>query len=172
MSGFILINNKTNLEVFDIFNEIYGAKALFLFPDFEEIQINAVYHYDSSDKDSFNEFDTFGFYYDYLKEQKYAEIIIHLDACERLELTNEEKLAAIAHELGHIRYTEIYQTSDQGQVAEMECDEFACKLGLSRPLASQLLKLTKYRILPDQLTQFINDRLFNINLKSIPSFDM
>ena len=159
-----LIRNKTNLVVFDIFNQKYGPKAIVLFPEFEKIQINAVYHYNSSDKDSFNEYDAFGFYYDFQSEQKYAEIIINVEACNKLELSEMEMLAAIAHEIGHIRYTEIYQTSYQGKDVELDCDEFVCSLGLKKPLYSLLKRPIDLGLFPDELSEIINQRLFVISV--------
>lgn len=160
-----LIRNKTNLDVFDIFSKEYGQKAIALFPDFKKIQINAVYHNNSSDKDSFNKYDAFGFYYDFQSELKYAEIIINIDACMKLKLTEMEMIAATAHEMGHIRYTEINQTTYQGEDVELECDDFACSLGLGKPLYSLLKRLIDSDLCPEELLQIINERLFVISVK-------
>ena len=162
-----LITNKTSIEAFDIFNREYGSKALSICPELGEIAIIAVYHNESSDEGSFNDYDALGFYYDYLTTPKSAEVIINEEACNRLELTEEEMLAAIAHEIGHIKYTELNQTSTQGQVSEIESDDFAFSLCLGKPLIMLLMKLLKSQILPDELKQMINNRLLFLMIDKI-----
>ena len=167
MDKYKLINNKTNLKVFDNFNEVYGAKALSFFPNFEEIQIYAVYHYDSSDKDSFNAYDTFGFYYDYMLNPKYAEIIINEDSCIRFELTEPEMFAAIGHELGHIKYKKQNRTNFQDQITEIDSDDFVCHIGLGRPLISLLNKLINSGDYPEELYQGMKERLFVLSINPL-----
>lgn len=161
MNNYHLINNKTNLKVFDTFNSDYGNKAISEYPEFVNILINAVGYKDSQFQDElcFEEYDTFGFYFNYLADPKWAEIIINEDTCLRQGLSEQEMLAAIAHELGHIRYTDINKIDKQDQIAEIDSDDFACCIGLGKPLTSLLTKLIQYNGCPEELSKMIKERL-------------
>lgn len=84
-----------------------------------------------------------------LKETNNAQdtisgIIINEELCSQLELTTNDKLAAIAHEIGHIIY---FFLENKPIDEELKADEFACKIGLSRELLGLLGKMKKANII-------------------------
>lgn len=60
-------------------------------------------------------------------------------ACDRIKLSEEERYAFLAHELGHY-YDDTSRDLEQ-QLREINADDFAVKLGLGRYLASALQKI-------------------------------
>jgi len=160
-----LIINKTDLEVFDTFVQKYGENALVLYPEFDDIQIYAVSIFDTqyAEEVCFYEHDTFGFYFNYIVEPKYAEIIVNEKACRNMCLTEQEMMAAIAHELGHIKYTNINEVDVQDKFSEIFSDDFVCEIGLGKPLSSLLKKFINYGDLPEELSQNIRERLMYIS---------
>lgn len=64
-------------------------------------------------------------------------IIINEELCSQLELTINDKLVAIAHEIGHIIFSFLEKTIDE----DLKADEFACKMGLSVALRGLLEKM-------------------------------
>lgn len=55
-----------------------------------------------------------------------------------MELTTKDKLAAIAHEIGHIIF---FFLENKSIDEELKADEFACKMGLSIELLGLLEKI-------------------------------
>ena len=72
-------------------------------------------------------------------------------------------MAAIAHEIGHIVF---FFKSDKekyvGQAEEVYCDQFACKIGLAKPLYTLLNKLVLSGDYQEELVQQIKNRLIYI----------
>lgn len=161
-----LIINKTNLEVFDTFVQKYGQKALVLYPEFDDIQIYAVSIFNTryAEEVDFYEHDSFGFYFNYIAEPKYAEIIVNVETCRKMNFTEQEMMAAIAHELGHIKYTNINEVDEQDKFSEIYSDEFTCDIGLGKPLSSLLNKFINSGDFPEEMLQNIRERLMYISL--------
>lgn len=103
--------------------------------------------------------DLFGCYV--LKETDDAKntvsgIIINEELCSTVELTTNDRFAAIAHEIGHI----IFFFLENKQInEELKADEFACKMGLSVELLGLLEKIKRANIYDKSTTKHMELRL-------------
>ena len=109
--------------------------------------------------------DVFAYYLDkkdYNASSTYAEILVNIDKCKKLCLTDQEMLAALAHEIGHIiMFFREDKEHFNGQALEASCDQYACMLGLTVPLSSLLDKLVRLGEYPEELKQqMVCRRLF------------
>lgn len=86
-------------------------------------------------------------------------IIINEELCSRLELTTNDKLAAIAHEIGHIFF---FFLENKPIDEELKADEFACKMGLSIELLGLLEKIKRANIYDEATTKYLEWRLMTI----------
>jgi hypothetical protein len=66
-------------------------------------------------------------------------IFYNEEECDRIKLTEEERYALLAHELGH--YYDSTSRELGQQLREINADDFAVKLGLGCYLASALQKI-------------------------------
>lgn len=167
MKGHQLIVNKTIVKAFDTFNSEYALKAISICNILSKFQIIAVDYNDSLyvDKIDLKEYEAFGNYInkeEYDAYSTYAEIIVNESVCSKLRLSEQEMMAAIAHEIGHVIF---FFKSDkeafQGQAEEVRCDIYACRMGLAIPLYSLLEKLIKtgdYQL--ELVNQMINRLLY------------
>jgi deoxycytidylate deaminase len=168
MKGHQLIVNKTIVKAFDTFNREYALKAISICSILGKFQIIAVDYDDSLyvDKIDLKEYEAFGNYInkeEYDASSTYAEIIVNESVCSKLRLSEQEMMAAIAHEIGHIMF---FFKSDKekygGQAEEVYCDQFACKIGLAKPLYTLLNKLVLSGDYQEELVQQIKNRLIYI----------
>ena len=138
-----LIINKTYIKAINDFNRQYGLKAINICPELSYITINAVYHNDSQHLSelNLNINDAFAYYFYYEAPPEIAEIVINEEVLLRQRLENEDIQAAIAHEIGHIISIENYGNCYSGLAAEVLSDDYACKIGLRKPLMSLLKKM-------------------------------
>lgn len=164
-----LIINHTRIRAFDTFNEQYSAKAIEICQLLKEFQIYLVLDYDSQYFNSVNmeENDPFGYYIEVKTgraSDAIAEIMVNKTLCERLELTAQEMLAAVAHEVGHIMfYFHTEKEKWKGIDEEMICDEYVCRMGLKDEMVSLLKKMIdsgKYEL---EQTFSFRQRIDNIN---------
>ena len=163
-----LVINRTNISAFDTFNREYALKAISICSILGKFQIIAVDYNDSLyvDKKDLKEYEAFG---NYINKEEYgvsstcAEIIVNEIVCSKLRLSEPEIMAAIAHEIGHIVF---FFKSDKeqyvGQAEEVYCDQFACKIGLAKPLYTLLNKLVLSGDYQEELVQQIKNRLIYI----------
>lgn len=165
-----LIINNTDIVILNAFNEDYGNTAIELCPLLSKFQIIVVNHYNTkyaSDAD-INENDTFAYYLNKENEDAsstYAEIIVNKELCEKLHFTDQEYLAAVAHEIGHIvLFFSSKKELIKGEWEEMISDIFACRMGLSLPLSSLLKKLVSSGFYSNGQIQLMKKRLSNIEL--------
>lgn len=103
--------------------------------------------------------DLFGCYV--LKETKDVKdtisgIIINEELCSQLELSINDKLAAIAHEIGHIMF---FFLENKQINEELKADEFACKMELSVELLGLLEKIKGANIYNEVITKHLELRL-------------
>lgn len=160
-----LIINKTNLSVFEAFEKDYSSKAISICSLLNKFQIFAVNHSDSLHlkEVDFGKNDAFANFInktEYDASTTYAEIIVDFDVCNRLNLTDEEMKAAIAHEVGHIMFFFIEDKNNyRGLSEEIICDKYVCQMGLKTYLKSLLQKLIKSRLYPENQNQQIQIRL-------------
>lgn len=95
-------------------------------------------------------------------------IIINEELCSQLQLSANDKLAAIAHEIGHIFF---FFLENKPIEEELKADEFACKIGLSIELLELLEKIKGANIYNEATTKYLERRSMAIkeyihNLKS------
>lgn len=158
----------TSIEDFNSFEELYKSNVYSVCNLLKKFSINVhtIFEYKNlleihpklpviEDIDK----DLFGCYV--LKETNDAKdtisgIIINEDLCSQLKLTTNDKLAAIAHEIGHIMFFFI----ENKQInEEIKADEFACKMGLSVELLGFLKKLQKSDIYNEPTIRHLELRL-------------
>ena len=163
-----LVINKTNISAFDTFNSEYALKAISICNILSKFQIIAVDYNDSLyvDKIDLKDYEAFGFYINKVgiePSSTYAEIIVNERVCERMGLSEQEMIAAIAHEVGHIIfYFKTNKEDFQGQGEEVCCDTYACRMGLAIPLCSLLEKLIDSGDYQMELVNQMKNRLFYI----------
>ena len=73
------------------------------------------------------------------------DIIENTALCQKLQLTDEERFALIAHELGHFVEVKNHRGNDSNK-EEIACDEYAVELGLGSALKSALQKIVDAKI--------------------------
>lgn len=160
-----IIINKTNFVVFDSFNDKYSAKLLDICPILNKFHINVLSHFDSTyiEQTDFSNNDLFAFYINKGDEDvssTYAEIIVNEGHCNSLKLTDEEKLAALTHEIGHIiMYFRADKEECQGQAEEIYSDLYACKIGLGDSLCTLIHKMINSDEYPNGLVNQMKTRL-------------
>lgn len=105
--------------------------------------------------------DTSAFSYSYSKAgdsdgSNKAAIIIDPDLIERLDFTENEQFAAIAHEIGHIvfQFSENQKQYPGPQAQEIYADDVACQIGLAAPMLSTLTKLEESGLFSDPKSRF------------------
>lgn len=71
-------------------------------------------------------------------------------------LTEEEQIASIAHEIGHIilRFREKDGNYEQPQSIEIFADKIACQIGLAKPLLSAIERIENSGVFSDCLSLF------------------
>jgi deoxycytidylate deaminase len=163
-----LVINKTNISAFDTFNSEYALKAISICNILSKFQIIAVDYNDSLyvDKIDLKDYEAFGSYINKVgiePSSTYAEIIVNERVCDRMGLSEQEMIAAIAHEIGHIIfYFKTNKEDFQGQGEEVCCDTYACRMGLAIPLCSLLEKLIDSGDYQMELVNQMKNRLFYI----------
>lgn len=143
-----LIINCTDISVFDAFNGEYSKKAIEICSLLQEFQIRIVCVCESPyAKKLMVENDAFGYYMEVNSgkaSNANAEIIVNPTMCDRLGLTDREMLAAVAHEVGHIMfYFHTEKDKYNGNIEEMICDSYACRMGLKDEMISLLKKMVE-----------------------------
>ncbi|MFI3303983.1 MAG: hypothetical protein SNH71_04430 [Rikenellaceae bacterium] len=88
-----------------------------------------------------------------------AAIVFNEELCDTLELTEEEQMSAIAHEIGHIIDYFRENKSDNNQAKEIYADSIACKLDLTDYLLSTLKKILSSETIPEELKSQIQTRM-------------
>lgn len=83
-------------------------------------------------------------------------IVINEELCTQLNLTINDKFAAIAHEIGHIIF---FFLEDKQIDEELKADEFACKIGLSVELCGLLKKMIEANIYNETNINYLEFRL-------------
>lgn len=159
-----LIVNKTKIPVFDAFEQDYSSKVISICSYFNKFHIYVVNHSDSIylNEVNFGNNDAFANFIkktEYDASSTYAEIIVDIDLCNRLNLTDDEMKAAIAHEVGHIlMFFRGDKSNYQSLSEELECDKYACKMGLRASLKSLLHKLINSGLYPENQKRQIKIR--------------
>jgi hypothetical protein len=147
-----MIENHSSINVFDEFDKRYSEKAIDICSLLSKftIHIYTIEQYNSEkDKKQLPDVDleesplAFGIYnFGENASTTLAVIVIDEDYCNRLEFNNDELLAAMAHEVGHIIFffltnKEMYSKS----IEEIKADEYAAIMGLGVPLVSAICKM-------------------------------
>ena len=159
---------NTNIKSFNLFEELYESNLYAVCNLLEKFSINVHTiggYKDLLEKDSkipvVEDIDKnlFGCYI--LKETNDARntisgIIINDELCSSLKLTISDKLAAIAHEIGHIMF---FFLENKQIDEELKADEFACKIGLSLELLGLLDKIKGANMYSNTIKEHIELRL-------------
>lgn len=94
----------------------------------------------------------------------FAALIFSPELCELLNFTEMEKMAAIAHEVGHIIHHFNESLINAGtMMVEIKADEVAAKLGMVEPLKSVLHKLKSSKRYSKEQCQLIDLRIQMLN---------
>lgn len=164
-----LIINNTNIKIQESFLEDLSNKAISICPLLKKFPIFMVSHCDTIHaKDvKLNKNDVFICYMNKESEDAsstYAEIIVNEGLCGTLKLTEQEMLAAIAHEIGHIIFN--FGDGKESLLTQEEfcCDNCACQMGFAEPLFSLLRKLMDSNLYSEDMIKEMKSRLANINL--------
>lgn len=160
----IIINN-TSIQLFNAFNRNYSSRIVEICPLLNEFAIHVVEHTKSNywNVASCNDYDSFAYFLN--KESAdvastYAEIIVNIEMCNKLEFNEEEMFAALAHEIGHvITYFRADKKSFNIQQEEIISDRYACKIGLGTPLETVIKKMIESGYYPNDLIAQMNTRL-------------
>jgi hypothetical protein len=140
-----ILINKTNHVIFDEFNAKYSEIIVSKIPLLSQFPIYAI---NIEQSEHLNEMvldsicDAFACFISHEPESTFAEIVINETVCSKLQLSNEEKCAAISHEIGHI--LQFFNKGQQIEKAqeEINCDILACCImGESSAMLSLLSKL-------------------------------
>lgn len=158
----------TSCKEFNTFEELYKSSAYAVCNLLKKFSVNV--HTIGEYKELLEQYsklpviedidkDLFGCYV--LKETNDAKdtisgIIINDELCSQLKLTTNDKLAAIAHEIGHIMF---FFLENKQIDEEFKADEFACQMGLSVELLGLLEKLQKSGIYNEHTTRQLELRL-------------
>lgn len=158
----------TSYKEFNTFEELYKSKAYAVCNLLKKFSVNV--HTIGEYKELLEQHsklpviedidkDLFGCYV--LKETNDAKdtisgIIINDELCSQLKLTTNDKLAAIAHEIGHIMF---FFLENKQIDEEFKADEYACQMGLSVELLGLLEKLQKSGIYNEHTTRQLELRL-------------
>lgn len=104
-------------------------------------------------------------------ETTIAGIMFSPQLIDRYGLIEEEQIASIAHEIGHIilRFREKDGNYEQPQSIEIFADKIACQLGLAKPLLSTIEKIENSGVFTDCLSRFGMRKLMitSMNLDTI-----
>lgn len=143
------LTNKTKLEIFDSFTKTeYYQKLIAICPLLGNVNI-VVVDYKESEYKQASRFNNNDALVCHIPERKitdlpiYAEILTNEDMIHKLNLSENEIFAAIAHEIGHI----IINVETKGKIKfpkefeEIWCDNYACQIGLAESMCSLLHKL-------------------------------
>ena len=165
-----LITNKTDIIILDSFNEEFCHTAIDICSSLSKLQIIIINNSDTKYalEADLAENDTFAYYLNKESEDAsstYAEIIVNKELCEKLQFTNQDYQAAVAHEIGHIiLYFNSNKDMFQGEAEEIISDYYACRMGLSLPLSTLIKKLISSGLYSDSQIQLMKKRLSVIEL--------
>ena len=167
-----VIDNRTKLMFFDHFNMKYSDQILAICPLLCKFKIAAI-----TVEEYLHIAELFSTMISDIEKQMYsclvdqkeydasstrAIIIANNELFAKFNLSVEEQMAAIAHEVGHIIYFFKDDKDSDILAEELYADGVASKLGLSRPLYSVLDKLSQ----SDLYEKCINEQL-KIRMRSI-----
>lgn len=108
--------------------------------------------------------DAFAFSVDAKSDAVFAAIIISPELYELFNFTEMEKMAAIAHEVGHIiHYFNETLNAAGTMMIEIKADEVAAELGLAEPLKSVLHKLKSSKQYSKNQCQLMDLRIQILN---------
>lgn len=167
-----VIDNRTKLMFFDCFNMRYSDQILALCPLLSKFKIAAI-----TVEEYLHIAESFSTMISDIEKQMYsclvdkkeydasstrAIIIANIDLYTKFNLSVDEHISAIAHEVGHIIHF-FKDDKDSDIVAEeLYADGIASKLGLASPLYSVLDKLSQ----SDLYEKSINEQL-KLRMRSI-----
>ena len=158
------LTNRTNIKIIDTFNSKYHDRILELCEQMQNFDIEywrkEDYIKEKSSKSEYLEkfgYSPLGYTIDKIVDNTIkVYIIINIESCKELKLTEQEMLGSIAHEIGHLMNGAGY---DHCQENEIHADHRACSLGLGKELLSTLEKLSKYNKFPEEIRNQLSNRI-------------
>lgn len=167
-----MFNNQTGIAEFDIFEIRYWDVLCKKYPHIKKynvrcLTIDQYRKLENVPEIDFSENDCFEFAFDDRiirnGDCPFASIIVNESACKRLCFTQDDKLAAIAHELGHIVHATntILQNAHESW-KEKFADEVAGFIGLSKSLKSLIQKLKDSKLYSDYQNSLFDFRIMNL----------
>lgn len=166
-----MIENHTGIGVFDEFDKCFSEKAIGICPLLSKYPIH-VYTKEQyivkKDENKLPDVDFDNTPFAYGKDQAIAGDASTMNAvivcdetfCETLKLSDEEKLASIAHEVGHIIL--YFLTNNVLYDQEKKADEYVATMGLGYPLKSVLMKLVNSGLYSEEYCEYFNSRISHI----------
>lgn len=165
--------NHTNMEAFEIFEQKFEDCLYERYTHLKNyaIQCYTIEQYQYlKNRPEFEcfQYDSFGFAADdSIKDQNgniFIAIVVSPEICKSFNLNEDELLAGIGHEIGHIVHYSNTSLKDAHQsYKEIKADEIACALGLTLPLISLLKKLKDSKLYSDDL---LNLRIKILNIEA------
>lgn len=169
----ILFNNHTSDDIFQNFEQKFKPILYQKYPHLSTLQIDCYTAIQYKQQESVPLIedlsnDTFAYSIDVKTdgEQRtvFAAIILSPELCKSLNFTKMEKMAAIAHEVGHIIHYFNKALSKAGNMMfEIKADEVAAKLGIAKPLKSVLHKLKSSKRYSKEQCQLMDLRIQMLN---------
>lgn len=168
-----LFNNHTSDDIFQNFEQKFKSILYLKYAHLSTLHIDCytVAQYKQQEKaplfEDLNN-DTFAYAIDvkFDGEQRmvFAAIILSPELCESFNFTEMEKMAAIAHEVGHIIHHFNEALTNVGtMMVEIKADEVAAKLGMAEPLKSVLHKLKSSKLYSKEQCRLMDLRIQMLN---------
>lgn len=147
-----LLENNTNLSTFDKFAKKYDSSIINICPYLGRFSIKI---FDLNEYVAIKDSKTITIdnveneplsYYIIQKDKTDAStvdagIVFNRLICKNLKFSEEEVMAAIAHEIGHIMFFYHEENDGNKQTEEIFADSIACQLGFKEPLLRIIDKL-------------------------------
>lgn len=161
-------NNQYGIKQFDDFYHIYAYKIAINWSELMHVTID-VYNEEHLknfvtslksmiDKDVLCDTPYMSFCYRQTMNGVENDIIENTALCQRLHLTDKERYALIAHEIGH--FVEKKNSRGNGEnEEEIACDGYAVELGLGDSLKTALQKIVDAKICTEEKNKRILERI-------------
>lgn len=166
----MLLENRTKIKAVDVFEEVCSHKAIEVCAILSNYTIQVISKIDYENSPVTNELMDFN--YDdtplwFIHSEIEDEFFIVVDEvfCKELNFSEEELMACIAHEIGHIMYAFYTEYDDADEpMKEFVADRYALKMGLGKELFTTLEKLRNYNILAGFDTKMLSWRIGFVQL--------
>lgn len=172
----MLLDNRIKMNAVNVFEESYSHKAIEICAILSNYTIQVISKNDYESNPIAHEFADFDYNYTplwFLHSEIEDEFYIVIDEgfCKELSFSEEELMACIAHEIGHIIYAFHAEYNDADEpMKEFVADRYALEIGLGKELYTTLEKLMEYNKVVGIDTKmvrwrmdFVQQRLFELS---------